>query len=77
MFCLTGLTGDVRLDENADRVPSYWLWDYRPEQKIFQPFAYMSLNNNVGIWVRQFSILLGVDTSKVFHIYTGRKMGYY
>ena len=37
--CLTGISGTVVLDENADRQPDYWLWGLEPFNDEFTMLA--------------------------------------
>ena len=36
ILLLLGVTGTVVMDENADRLPNYWLWHMNPAGSEFQ-----------------------------------------
>ena len=37
IFCvLIGITGNVKVDNNGDREPDYWIWDLAPAESSFK-----------------------------------------
>ena len=38
MMCIAGKTGEVILDDVADRIPIYWLWHGGPDADEMRPW---------------------------------------
>ena len=44
LFLFSGNTGKVMVDENGDREPNYWVWDYRPGAPLSNYYAYIDIS---------------------------------
>ena len=50
---LQGITGQVKLDDNADRDPNYWLWMFNPEVETFQFWTAIEMTREDGEVVKK------------------------
>ena len=75
MYVLSGKSGHLLLDDQADREPDYWLWQLKPDGEVFEYYAEIKMTEPRGKVSSGTACTYTQETRLIPHAHIPRKFG--